>query len=230
MELKKSDKANLDKKRGLFIEIGLLVSLAVVFLGFEWKTAPRQEATMVASVQATVEEEIIPITRQDETPPPPPPAPPQVSDILDIVADDVQVDNDIVIDVETNESVAIDIVEFQEQAVEEVEEEEVFTIVEDMPLFNGKPAEEGFREYVGKNTQYPAVAQENGISGRVFVEFTINQRGELVDAKVIRPVDPSLDAEALRVIRSSPKWTPGKQRGKTVKVKYTFPVQFKLNN
>ncbi len=216
MELKKSDKANLDKRRGLFIEIGLLLALGFTLLAFEWPSKPKEEKIKIGNTNLMIDEEVIPVTRQDETPPPPPPEPPKVTDILDIVSDDVHVESNIDINVETNQNVAIDIVEFKEAAVVEEEEEQVFTIVEDMPLFNGKPAEEGFREYVGKNTQYPAVAQENGISGRVFVEFTINQRGELVDAKVVRPVDPSLDNEALRVVRSSPKWTPGKQLGKTV--------------
>ncbi len=229
MELKKSDKANLDKRRGLFIEVGILIALGAVLVAFEWKSAPPKEKEDTGPAQIAVEEEIVPITRQDE-PPPPPPEPPKVTDILDIVADDVHVDSNIDINVETDQTTEIEPMVYEATVVEEEAEEEVFTIVEDMPLFNGKPAEEGFREYVGKNTVYPAVAQENGISGRVFVEFTINQKGELVDAKVMRSVDPLLDAEALRVIRSSPKWTPGKQRGKTVKVKYTFPVQFKLNN
>ncbi len=228
MELKKSDKANLDKKRGLFIEIGLLIALGFAFVAFEWQSAPRTESMIEAKIEAPIEEEIVPITRQDQ-PPPPPPEPPKIADILDIVADDVHVDSNIQIDVEADQNLEIDIVEFKEVAVEEVDEEEIFTIVEDMPLFNGKSAEEGFREYVAKNTQYPAVAQENGISGRVMVEFTIDKSGNLIDAKVVRGVDPSLDNEALRVIRSSPKWVPGKQRGKTVKVKYTFPVGFKLN-
>jgi TonB family protein len=108
--------------------------------------------------------------------------------------------------------------------------EDIFTIVEDMPLFDGKPAETGFRDYVTKNVTYPKEAQEKEISGMVLVEFVIDTDGSLVDAKVVRSVDPLLDAEALRVISSSPKWTPGKQRGKIVNVKYTFPVRFRLNN
>jgi protein TonB len=102
-------------------------------------------------------------------------------------------------------------------------------VIEDKPLFNGKPAEEGFREYVGSNTKYPPVAAENGITGRVYVEFTIDKDGTVINVKILRGVDPSLDAEALRVIKASPKWTPGRQRGKTVKVKYQFPVNFRLN-
>jgi len=229
MELKKSDKANLDKSSGLFIEIGLVIALAVVLLAFEWQVVPKEEEKTETAVVATIEEEIVPITREQE-PPPPAPEPPKLPEILEIVADEVRVDTRIDVNIEADLTAEITPVVFTETAIEEEVEEEVFTIVEDMPSFNGKPAEEGFRDYVAKNTQYPAVAQENGISGMVLVEFTINQQGDLTDAKIVRPVDPLLDAEALRVIKSSPKWTPGKQRGKTVKVKYTFPVRFRLNN
>jgi protein TonB len=229
MELKKSDKANIEKTRVLFTELGLLIALGFALLAFEWKVTPKVEEKTEGLVMELVEEELIQVTRQDE-PPPPPPEPPKVTDILEIVSDDVQVDTHIDINIEADQSTEIQQVAYTATEIVEEEEEEVFTIVEDMPLFNGKPAEEGFRDYVGKNTNYPPVAQENGISGMVLVEFTINQQGELVDAKIIRPVDPLLDAEAMRVIKSSPKWQPGKQRGKTVKVKYTFPVRFKLNN
>ena len=229
MELKKSNKANLDKNRGLFIEIGMLVALGVVLVAFEWQVAPKEEVIEVGPVQVLVVEDIIPITRQDEPPPPPGP-PPKVTDFIDIVADDVQVENNIDINVETEQAVEINAVVFVGTVIQEIEEEEVFTIVEDMPLFNGKPAEEGFRDWVTKNMNYPSIARENGISGKVFVEFLINQTGDLVDAKLVRGADPLLDAEALRVIRMSPKWTPGKQHGKPVKVKYIFPVFFQLQN
>ena len=104
---------------------------------------------------------------------------------------------------------------------------EIFMIVEQMPLFNGKPVEKGFEDYVTSNTKYPKAAKENGIFGDVIVEFTIDVDGSLVDAKIVRGVHPLLDAEALRVILSSPKWTPGRTRGKPVEVKFTFPVRFK---
>ncbi len=111
-----------------------------------------------------------------------------------------------------------------------VEGSKIFTIVEKMPLFEGRIAEEGFRDYVGKNINYPLAAQEKGISGRVFVEFVVDADGYLKNAKVTRGVDPLLDAEALRVIKESPQWTPGYQKGEPVAVKYTFPVVFKLND
>ena len=231
MELKKSKKADLEPKRILYMEIGLVIALGFALLAFEWQVAPKEESKDVVVAQATLEEEIVPITRAEETPPPPPPEPPKVTDILDIVADDVRVDTNIDINIEADQSTEITPVVFVETAVIVEEEEEVlFAIVEDKPLFNGMDAEQGFRDWVGKNTSYPAVAQENGISGRVYVEFAISTTGEITDVKLLRGVDPLLDAEAMRVIKSSPKWTPGRQRGKPVKVKYQFPVNFRLNN
>ena len=106
----------------------------------------------------------------------------------------------------------------------------MFSIVDEKPTLNGKEAEAGLREYVRNNTQYPPEAQEKGITGRIYVEFTIDTDGSVIDAKLLRGVDPLLDNEALRVIKSSSKWTPGKHGGKAVKVKYQFPVNFQLNN
>jgi protein TonB len=229
MELKKSDKANLDKRRSLFTEVGLLVALGLVFLAFEWKTAPKQIVEDNQQVQATTEEDIIPITRQDQ-PPPPPPEPPKIAEVFNIVSNDIQVESDFQIDVEADQDLSVDIVIFEETKVAEEEEEEyMFAVIEEKPLFNGKPAEEAFHAWAYANTKYPPVAQENGIIGRVVVEFTIEKDGSVTNATVMRSIDPSLDAEALRVIRSSPKWTPGKQRGKNVKVRYQFPLHFRLN-
>ena len=109
-----------------------------------------------------------------------------------------------------------------------IDEEEVFYIVEDMPTFNGGDPATEFRKYIGQNLRYPEIAAENGISGRVIVQFAVNKVGTVVDAKVVRSVDPALDKEAIRVVMSSPKWTPGKQRGKSVKVLFTFPINFVL--
>jgi len=228
MELKKSDKANIDKYRGLFLEIGFLIALGISLVAFEWQIAPKEEKQDEGPQQALVEEEMVQVTRQEE-PPPPPPEPPKVTDILDIVADDVRVDTNIDINIEADEFTAIVPVEFVAAVIEEEEEEVLFAIVEEKPLFNGKDADAGFREWVNSKISYPPVAQENGISGRVILEFSIGRDGEVTDVKLLRGVDPLLDNEALRVVRMSPKWTPGMQRGKPVKVKYQFPFSFKLN-
>jgi protein TonB len=115
----------------------------------------------------------------------------------------------------------------QEDEVTPAEEEPVFFIVEEMPSFQGK-GEDGFREYIAQNLRYPEVAAEAGISGRVYVQFAVNSKGEVVDAVVVRSVDTALDKEALRVVLSSPRWEPGRQRGTPVKVQFTFPINFIL--
>jgi protein TonB len=225
MERKKSKKADLERRRGVFFEIGFLVVLAGVLIAFEWASIPQEDTKMMQVQQEKVEEEIIPITRQQEVKPPPPP--PKVVEQLNIVQNDVDIDNEINIeDVEATQDMAINMNDFSMNE-EEAPEEEVFYIVEDMPKFQGGGPDK-FREYIASHLQYPEVAAENGISGRVFVQFAVNSKGEVVDAKVVRGVDPALDKEALRVVTSSPKWTPGKQRGKAVKVQFTFPINFVL--
>ena len=129
------------------------------------------------------------------------------------------------IDADDDQNMEIAIVEFE--AEEEVAEEEVFFIVEDMPSFQGQ-GQEGFRTWIAKNLRYPEIAAENGISGKVYVQFAVNSKGQVVDAVVVRGVDPALDKEAQRVVLASPKWSPGKQRGKAVKVQFTFPINFVL--
>ena len=117
-------------------------------------------------------------------------------------------------------------VEAGEVEEEEPEEQQIFQVVEEMPEFPGGMAE--CLKFIGKNIKYPTIAQENGVQGRVIIQFVVNQDGSIVDPVVVRSVDPYLDKEALRVIKTMPKWKPGKQRGKAVRVKYTVPVTFKL--
>ena len=226
MEVKKTDRANLEKNKGLFLQIGLVTVLALVLIAFEWTSKPDMSNTLGQEAEAEIEEEIIPITRQQEVKPPPPPPPPQVIEQLNIVENDVELEDELVIDdMEADQDMEIEIVEFEEE--EEEVAEEVFFIVEDMPKFQGGD-HNGFRVWIQQNLKYPAIAAENGISGRVFVQFAVNSKGEVVDAVVVRGVDPALDKEALRVVKSSPKWSPGKQRGKSVKVQFTFPISFVL--
>jgi protein TonB len=226
MELKKSKKADLESKKGIFVQIGLVVVLGITLVAFEWSSRPNMESTLGELADMDLEEEIIPITRQQDVKPPPPPPPPKVADVLNIVEDDVEIEDELIIeDAEADQNMEIEIVEFDEE--EEVAEEEVFFIVEDMPSFQGK-GQEGFREWIAKNLRYPEIAAENGISGKVYVQFAVNSKGQVVDAVVVRGVDPALDKEAARVVLASPKWEPGKQRGKAVKVQFTFPINFVL--
>ncbi len=226
MELKKSEKANLENKKSLFLQIGLVTVLALLLIAFEWTSSDVMTGSLGELGDVVVEEEIIPITRPEEVKPPPPP-PPQVPEILQIVEDDVEIEDELQIDdIEARRNTRIEMTRFD--VAEEVEaSEEIFFIVEDMPLFNGK--EHGaFREWIAANLKYPQIAAENGIQGRVFVQFVVNSEGRITGAEVVRGVDPSLDQEALRIIMGSPRWTPGKQRGKPVNVRFTFPINFVL--
>jgi len=224
MEVKKSSKADLESKSNLFFEIGVVAVLAVLLVFFEWTSKPKNNNLLLGMQGGEVDEEIIPITRQQQEQPPPPPPPPQVIEVINIVEDDVDIDEIDFESMDVDENMAIDFVPFEE---EEEAEEEVFFIVEDMPTFQGG-GKEKFREYIQQNLNYPPIAAENGISGRVFVQFAVNAKGEVVDVVVVRGVDPALDKEAKRVVQSSPKWTPGKQRGRPVKVQFTFPIVFVL--
>jgi protein TonB len=229
MEIKKSPKANLENKKFLFTEIGLIVALLAVLGAFEWSTT---EATSLEAlgddVAVVVEEEQVPITQEEQLPPPEVPKEPVMSDIIDIVDDDIKVD-DVVISTEDDKSLGVEIKEYVvEQVEEEAEEEEVpFAIVEQKPTFQGGDANT-FTKWVFSKIVYPEIAKENGVQGRVTLQFTIETDGSVKNVKVLRGVDSSLDKEAVRVVSSSPKWKPGMQRNKPVRVKYTFPVVFQL--
>jgi Ca-activated chloride channel family protein len=171
------------------------------------------------------EEEIIPITRQEAVKPPPPRAP-NVTDVLNIVEDDVTLTEELVIeDTEVTEDMEIDFSDIQS---EEEEESAVFFIVEDMPEFPGGDA--ALHNFITQNIQYPVEAQAKCIQGRVYVSFIIDKDGSIINVRIARGISPSLNAEAMRVVRSMPKWKPGKQRGKAVKVSYTVPINFKLRS
>ena len=220
MEIKKSEKASLENKKLLFTEIGLVVALLIVYLGFNWSSKDAQVAVLEDTTQVVVEEEMIAI--QNELPPPPPEAPsiPVLSDQIDIVDDDIKLDDDLFINLEDNNQAEVE--------EEEVEEEAIpFQLVEQKPSFNGGDANE-FSKWVNSRLVYPEIAKENGVQGRVTLQFTVESDGRVTNVRVLRGVDESLDKEAVRVVSSSPKWTPGRQRDRAVKVTYTFPVIFQL--
>ena len=229
MEVKKSPKASLENKRLLFTEIGLVVALLVVYLAFNWSSRDAKVAVLEDTTQALVEDEMIAI--QDNLPPPPPEAPsiPVLSDQIDIVDDDIKLDDDLFINLEDNNQ-AIEIQDYKEAEVEEeeVEEEAIpFLLVEKKPSFQGGDAND-FSKWVNSRLVYPEIAKENGVQGRVTLQFTVEADGRVTNVRVLRGVDESLDKEAVRVVSSSPKWTPGRQRDRAVKVTYTFPVIFQL--
>ncbi|MBR5384743.1 MAG: energy transducer TonB [Bacteroidales bacterium] len=230
MEIKKSPKASLENKRLLFTEIGLVVALLLVYGAFEYSTRESKVAFLEDTTQIADVEEMIAI--QNETPPPPPEAPkvPQLSDQIDIVDDEIKLDDDMFMNLEDDANTGVEIMDYQaEEVVEEevVEEAIPFQLVEEKPKFNGGDANE-FSKWVNSKLQYPEIAKENGVQGRVTLQFTVNADGSVSNVRVLRGVDESLDKEAVRVVSMSPKWKPGRQRDRAVKVTYTFPVIFQL--
>ena len=229
MEVKKSEKANLENRKLLFTEIGFVISLLVVLGAFSWTSKEKTTTVFEDVTTELIEEEIIPITQENTPPPPEAPKIPVLSDQIDIVDDDIQVEDDMFMNLEDNANLGVEIMDYVETVEdEEVEEEAIpFQLVEEKPKFKGGDANE-FSKWVNSNLVYPEIAKENGVQGRVTLQFTVNVDGSVTNVKVLRGVDSSLDKEAVRVVSNSPKWTPGKQRDRAVKVTYTFPVIFQL--
>ena len=230
MELKKSPKKDLGNKKLLFFEIGLVFSLGVTLIAFSITTKKMEKSLLEDNAVAELVEEVM-ITEPLDTPPPPPAEVPEIafSDVIDIVDDNIDV-ADIVLTTDDDEVLEIggyieEVAEVQEEVVEE--EAIPFQLVEEKPSFNGGDANE-FSKWVNSRLVYPEIAKENGVQGRVTLQFTVEKDGSVTKVKVLRGVDPSLDKEAIRVVSESPKWKPGKQRDRAVPVTYTFPVIFQL--
>ncbi len=229
MEIKKSPKADLEGKKGILFEVGLALALAILLFAFEWKSSTEEISQFQTVAEEQIEDEIIPITQQMVKPPPPPPAAPKLSDLLNIVEDESSIDEELEIedaDDESDNTEIQDISDFGDYDGEDTGEENIFMVVEDMPQFPGG----NVTKWIAKNVKYPQLAQENGIQGKVFIKFVIEKDGSITDVQVSRGVDASLDREAVRVIKAMPKWKPGKQRGKAVRVSYTLPINFQLSS
>jgi len=228
MEVKKTEKANLENRRLLFTEIGLVAALLVVWGAFSYGTKEKTVAMFETDTEVVEVEEMVPITQ--ETPPPPPEAPqiPVLSDQIDIVEDDIKVEDNFM-SLEDDANLGVEIMDYVEEVKEEVVEEEAipFQLVEEKPSFNGGDANE-FSKWVNSQLKYPEQAKKDKIQGRVTLQFTVGADGVVRNVKVIRGAHELLDAEALRVVSASPKWEPGQQEGKPVAVTYTFPVIFQL--
>lgn len=221
MEPKKTPQADIERKRVPLIIIGLLFATALVLVAFEWKSYETQVKDLGELELDLIEEEIIPISQQKPPPPPPPPAP---TTVIEIVEDEKEIEEELVIeDMEVDEHTEI---EFIPEAKEEVEEEKIFTIVEQMPSFPG--GETAMMKYLANNIKYPPIAKDAGIEGTVYVTFVVDENGKVRDVKVLRSIGGGTDEEAIRVVQNMPTWSPGKQRGKAVKVQYNLPIRFTL--
>ena len=224
MESKKTKKSNLENKKVLFLEIGLLVAMSVALIAFEW-VSPSNDAYLAQnSVDIIdVEEDIINTFREE----PKKVEPPKIEPIEIVIVDNNEeiVDEILIEDTETDQTTIIDFVSFD--SPEEVIDDEPFIRVEDMPEFKGGDLM-NFVKYINQNLNYPAIAAENGIEGKVIIRFVVGKNGKVKDVALLRGSDPALDKEALRVVAASPDWKPGKQRGVPVNVCFTVPINFKL--
>jgi protein TonB len=228
MEIKKSERADLERGKSTSLLIGFVMALSVMFVALEWTQREVEDNSEIyMSKDVSLNEEMVPITLPEKKTVPPPPAAVSQADILEIVDDDAEIEEDIMASTEDQvEWVDLDEIDYVE-VEPEPEEEEIFMVVEESPEFPG--GVQALLEYLRKNIKYPPICRENGIQGRVLVSFVVNKDGAIVEPQVVKSVNKQLDQEALRVISTMPNWKPGKQRGKPVRVKYTVPVNFRLN-
>ena len=234
MEPKKNPKADLELYRGIFLQAGLVVALIVCIVAINWKSYDDTVADL-GELEVEIDDEIIPITQRQTAPPPPPPPPPP--EIIEVVEDDVELEEELEIQsTETDMNEEVEIIEMEEEVSDEVLS---FAVVESVPVFPGcedastneeKKAcfQQQILKYVSKNFNFPEMARQMGISGKVYVNFVIEKDGSISNVEVVRGVDKLLDDEAARVVKSLPKMTPAKQRGKPVRMSFTLPINAKL--
>jgi len=224
MEPKKTEKADLTNKSWLFFNIGLVITLLVVVMAFEYSVRDRSGDLNLAQNMNLIDEILeVPPTEQ---PPPPPPKiqQPQIIEVPDEeeIKEDIKVEFDVEVTTDTKvESIVIAPVEEEKEDVDQI-----FLVVEETATPKGGMS--AFYKYVSDKMKYPAQARRMGIEGKVFVEFVINRDGSITDVKAIKGIGAGCDEEAVRVVQSAPPWNPGKQRGKPVRQRYVVPIIFKL--
>jgi len=226
MEKKKSDKVSQEKNRSMFIQIGFIVALSIILIAFEWTSNTINDSDSMTYINDIEFEEQMVATKREE-PKPPEVKQPEIKTVIEIVEDDIEIDDAFDFDMEADDNTEYNFVMDDDEGEEIIEEVTPFYIVEDMPTFNGGDMGE-FWKYAMGEIRYPEVAAENGVSGTVYMQFTVSTSGRVTDVKVIKGVHPDLDEESIRVIKNSPKWTPGKQRGRTVPVIMSLPMKFIL--
>jgi periplasmic protein TonB len=220
MEFKKTQKADLSNKRGLFFSIGLVSALSVALMAFEWKQTDEKVDLLAAKSTNTFEEMIeVPTTQQL-----PPLAPIIQQPKIVEVPDEEEIQENLNINLD-NEAPRIEVASV---VVAEAEEEvdEIFTIVEEsaMPT-GGMPA---FYKYLVDNMRYPAQARRLGVEGKVTLSFVVDKNGKISEVTVLRGIGSGCDEEAVRVMQNAPVWKPGKQRGRAVKQRCIMPISFKM--
>ena len=229
MELKKTPNADLENKKLSFTLVGLVIVLALVYIVVEWTHRDVILRDGWEEIVVIEEEDMVPITMQEHVPPPPPPdipPPPPVVDEIDIRPDDEDVADRVIRPNDDGANILPPPPPPPPVVSDEPDEHHVFIVVEKMPSFPGGP--DAMTRFIRQNLRYPRVAEENGVEGRVTVSFVVNRDGEIVDIEIMRGVDRHLDAEAIRIVRAMPRWNPGEQRGKPVRVKFVLPIVFRL--
>jgi len=210
----------------LFLGIGMVVSLLMVITAFQWKFYDDQGLVDLGGPVENFEDLMdVPLTEQ----PPPPPPKQQVVTITE-VADDEEIIEEIEVDLDlevSEETLVEEVVHLDMGEIEEEEAEEIFTIVEDQPVFKG--GLKAFYEFVSREIKYPNHARRMGVEGKVFLQFVVDKDGTLTDIQVVKGIGAGCDEEAMRVIEKCPKWKAGKQRGKPVKVRMIIPIHFVLD-
>ena len=234
MEPKKNPKADLNRNRTFYLQLGLILVLLITWQAIEWKTYDPEAVDIGQLNMDELDEEDVPITEMLNTPPPPPPPPP-APEVIEVVEDEEEVEEDEIQSTETNLDEIVEV----EEVVEAVEEEEVadvpFAVIEDVPIFPGCEnlknnnerkacMSEKISKYVNKEFDTD-LGSELGLSGinRVIVQFRIDEKGNIGQVRARAP-HPRLEQEAARVINSLPKMKPGSHNGEKVTVPYTLPI------
>lgn len=225
METRKTKRANLERKRGIFFQVGLIISLALAFLAFEWKSYDNRISVSSHKVEKDFIDILPPVTDHKK----PEPKKPVVKTVIKLK----EVSNDL----EPDEEITIDQTVYQDTPIEEyipmpdedpAPEQEIFTIVEKMPEFPGGIT--ALYRFLGDNIKYPKQAKEIGISGKVYVSFVVETDGSISNIKIERSPHESLSDEVLRVMALMPAWNPGRQREVPVRVAYNIPIDFSLKS
>lgn len=224
MEIKKSEKANLEHLKSTFFLIGLVVTLSIIWLGFEYKTYDKIVNEFANQMALEDEEDIVLQTQRNEPPPPPPPQ--QQTTVIEIVEDDVEVDLDLDFSTEMDENADIEDAPIRQAEEEETKEDEIFVFVEEQAGFPG--GEEKRMQFLRDNIKYPEMAKESGTQGTVYLKFVIEKDGSITNVQVVRGIGAGCDEEAVKVAKSMPRWQPAKQRGRPVRVWFNMPIKFTL--
>ena len=223
MEIKKTPEVDITRRSSMFLMVGLIVSLGVTLVAFEWKKYDLGELMDLGMAGDDFEELMeIPPTVQ-----PPPVIPPVQQPQVIAVPDDEEIDEQIEIDIDVDltEDTIIDEVVFDPEPTEEIAED-VVVFAEQEAIFPG--GWDKWKRFLNKNLKYPKRAKRMGISGTVFLSFIVDKNGIISDIEVLREVGGGLDEEAIRVLKASPKWNPGLQRGRPVKSRMSIRIAFSL--